>query len=489
MKKFFIALLIFNFQVSIFNCVRADELLDKVREMASFTPKGIDAPGYYDAKLAAQFNATYEYAKKNIRNTKINRDSLCQALQKAYDDVRAKGFTPMRAGFYYMTNCHDKYIEKFGVPAAMYTDTSAGLMKYKKFAEGQKEFIYKLTPYGDGWFCQNAATGYYIGTGNGSNWYSEDITCTEEAENTQLFTQMEEEGEFFVADDVDRLTSRCLYNATALNETGKIFNWSQTVDAVAENLRGYNHWSLTPVPAETLQALGIDDVIVVPEDSTAHIDAHWMSLGTSITWYNDNVSSAFTKGYQTRVREVLPFKRFTNKGVNGGVLESAIGQVGHADYYTIEHGINDWGHSTPVGTIDDYKNNTQNGTFAANYRRLIDAIYKANPKAMIVLCTPRKGYGFGTYLPAKCDDPLNGIYLKDYADLIREIAAYESLPVADFFNLCGSQKNLAKLSIDTALHPNDLGYQMMADVLVQAMKKVLLHEIINPIKDDDDEEE
>ena len=108
---------------------------------------------------------------------------------------------------------------------------------------------------------------------------------------------------------------------------------------------------------------------------------------------------------------------------------------------------------------------------------------------MIVLCTPRKGYGFGTYLPAKCDDPLNGIYLKDYADLIREIAAYESLPVADFFNLCGSQKNLAKLSIDTALHPNDLGYQMMADVLVQAMKKVLLHEIINPIKDDDDEEE
>ena len=487
MKKILLPLLILMVNGQ-WSTVKADALLDAVRQCSDFTPTETSAPGYYDAKLVAVYNATLDEAKKNMRNMKINRDSLSQALLAAYDNVKAKGRNPIKAGFYYLTNCHDKYLEKYGTPPAMYTDTSAGLMKYRKFAVANKDYIYKLTPYGDGWLCQNAATGYYIGTGNGDSWYSEMITCTEEAENAQLFTQMEEEGEFFVADDVDKLTSRCLYNAGSLNEAGSIFNWSQTVDAVSEDLRGYNHWKLTPVPEETLTALGIDEVIVVPEDSTAHIDAHWLSLGTSITWYNDNVSSAFTKGYQTRVREVLPFKRFTNKGVNGGVLESAIGQVAHADYYTIEHGINDWGHSTPVGTIDDYKNNTQNGTFAANYRRLIDAIYKANPKAMIVLCTPRKGYGFGTYLPAKCDDPLNGIYLKDYAKLIRQIAAYESLPVADFFALCGNQKNLAKLSIDTALHPNDNGYQLMADVLVQAMRKVLLHPIINPALDDPDEE-
>lgn len=221
-------------------------------------------------------------------------------------------------------------------------------------------------------------------------------------------------------------------------------------------------------------------------DSTARIDAHWLSLGTSITWYNDNVSAAFTKGYQTRVREALPFERFTNKGVNGGVLESAISQVVPADYYTIEHGINDWGHSTPVGTLEDYKLDVRNGTFAANYRRLIDAIYKANPKAMIVLCTPRKGYGFGTYLPANCESPLNGIYLRQYAELIKQIAAYESLPVADFFELCGNQRNLAELSIDHALHPNDNGYQLMADVLVPALRKVLLHEIILPVLDEEE---
>ena len=222
------------------------------------------------------------------------------------------------------------------------------------------------------------------------------------------------------------------------------------------------------------------------------INARWCSLGTSISWLNDNtanyISKGLTKGYQSRVLEKLAFTNFNNAAVNGGMIASAVSAVVYADYYTIEHGINDWGHSTPVGTIDDYKNNTQNGTFAANYRRLIDAIYKANPKAMIVLCTPRKGYGFGTYLPANCDDPKEGIYLHEYADIIREIAAYESLPVADFFSLCGGQKNLANLSIDRALHPNDAGYQLMADVLIPALKKVLLHPIINPATREDDEE-
>lgn len=210
-------------------------------------------------------------------------------------------------------------------------------------------------------------------------------------------------------------------------------------------------------------------------DGKRFVNGHWLSLGTSITWYNNNVSSTFTKGYQTRVMERLMFKKFTNNGVNGGVLASALPQVITADYYTIEHGVNDWGHSTPVGTLEDYKNNTDNGTFAANYRKLIDAIYKANPKAMIVLCTPRKSYGFGIYLPAHWYDPLNGIYLQDYADLIKQIAAYESLPVADWFYECGGQNNLARLSIDTALHPNDDGYQLMANVLIQAFEKVLLH--------------
>ncbi len=203
------------------------------------------------------------------------------------------------------------------------------------------------------------------------------------------------------------------------------------------------------------------------------VDATWCALGTSITWYNDH-PNGFKEGYETRLLKKLKFTKWYNQGISGGTLSSAINQVKKADYYTIEHGINDWGHSTPVGTIDDYINNTKNGTFAAIYRQLIEKIFEVNPNAKVVLCTPRKGYGFGGYLPDNCNAALNGIYLKDYAYLIREIAEYEGFPVADFFAECGGQHNLDKLSIDVALHPNDAGHQLMANVLLRAFEKVIV---------------
>lgn len=215
------------------------------------------------------------------------------------------------------------------------------------------------------------------------------------------------------------------------------------------------------------------------------VKGHWCALGTSITWYNENVSSqpvagSFTRGYQSRVMDRLKFSQYSNQGVNGGVVKSAIDKVIRADYYTIEHGINDWAKNTAVGTIDDYINNTNNGTFAANYRVLIDKIYATNPDAKIVLCTPRKAYGFNGFLPAHWYDPKHDnntgkdIYLKDYVDIVRQIAEYESLPLADFFAECGAQHNLQRLSIDVALHPNDAGYQLMANVLLQALEKTIV---------------
>ena len=217
------------------------------------------------------------------------------------------------------------------------------------------------------------------------------------------------------------------------------------------------------------------------------VKGHWCALGTSITWYNENVSASnggFTKGYQSRVMEKLGFTQYSNKAVNGGALKTALANVIPADYYTIEHGINDWGQSIPVGTIDDYINNTNNGTFAAEYRKLIDAIYKANPKAKIVICTPRRGFGFSGYLPDHCYDPKNGIYLSEYAEMARQIADYESIPVADFYKYCGGQRTLLNESLNNArqsngytndaVHPNDLGYQRMANVLIDALENVIV---------------
>lgn len=257
------------------------------------------------------------------------------------------------------------------------------------------------------------------------------------------------------------LSSLCLLAVSASAQSFTVYGDSKAV--------GFNAAKVDSVTFSTNSVSDAGETI----SGKRIVKGKWCALGTSITWYNDH-PNGFSKGYETRLLEKLGFTSWVNKGVNGGVLSSAIAAVEKADYYTIEHGINDWGHSTPVGTMNDYINNTNDGTFAATYRRLIEAIFAANPDAKIVLCTPRKAYGFNGYLPAHWYDAHNGIYLKEYADIIKEIAAYEGFPVADFFNECGGQHNLRRLSIDSALHPNDAGYQMMANVLQQAMEKIIV---------------
>lgn len=378
---------------------------------------------------------------------------------------------PVENGFYYVRSAYDSPYVSGDV--VWYDSSDEGVIKNHKLGPDKVDIWLIKQVESRKYTMQNLGTGRYIQMFEATN----SVTMGPTAPDGVWMEFKEiEDGIYHIKD------TNC----------NTFYNWNgNSVNAGAGLSMQYNYhdWQLLPVPQEILEGFGVsgDSVapIVIPKDTVAYIDASWLSLGTSITWYNNNVSSAFTKGYQTRVREVLPFKRFINRGVNASCLAGTEGQVAYANYYTIEHGINDWGHKTPVGTLDDYINNTNNGTFAASYRKVIDKIYSVNPKAQIVLCTPRKAYGFGGYLPANCEDAYGGIYLKDYADLIRQIAEYESLPVADFFALCGNQRNLASLSIDQALHPNDRGYQLMADVLVKAMKKILIHPINNPVAEDD----
>lgn len=207
------------------------------------------------------------------------------------------------------------------------------------------------------------------------------------------------------------------------------------------------------------------------------VDFTWCALGTSITWYDENVGASygrFSKGYQTRVREMLGFAGYICRGCNGGTVRTQWNHVPKADCYSVEHGVNDFGKCVKVGTFDDYRDNATNDTFYANYRVLVDKIRAQNPAAKVILCTPRKSYGFGTYLPKTCDGKKNGARLADYAAAVRTIAAHEGFAVADFYGTCGEEPELRSLSIDDALHPNDPGYQLMANELVRAFADGIL---------------
>lgn len=236
-------------------------------------------------------------------------------------------------------------------------------------------------------------------------------------------------------------------------------------------------------PSAKAPEVSFPDVLTAEDSKTTigaprYLPVRWLSLGTSITWYNSHAGATFQKGYQSWLMDQIKFAGFVNNGRSGMCLDSTLWNIQDADLYTIEHGINDWGNRVTPGTMNDYNNNTDNGTFAATYRKIINKLRETNPKAKIILCTPRKGYGFGGYLPARCDEQQKehegkkGYFLKEYSDLVWAIAKKENLPVADFYGCCGEQDELASLSIDQALHPNDAGYQRMANILAKTMMKV-----------------
>lgn len=199
-----------------------------------------------------------------------------------------------------------------------------------------------------------------------------------------------------------------------------------------------------------------------------NISGKWLALGTSRTWYNESYNYAaaglglpqFYQGYQSCLMERMQFGFYVNGGVNGGSITSALAKVEAADYVTIEHGVND--NNNKYGTIEDFKNDTNNGTFAANFRRLVDAIYKANPYAKIVIITPTHYTDNG--------------YLKQIAELERDICKEMSIPCADCYAESSVNPGNASLyAIDSGLHPNQNGYRLIANLLYNALKKVIIN--------------
>jgi lysophospholipase L1-like esterase len=244
----------------------------------------------------------------------------------------------------------------------------------------------------------------------------------------------------------------------------------------------------------------------------------WVAIGDSITYLNehtDETGNRITKGYMTRVVEEHPDIQYINKGFNGwtaGDVAKEIENFGlvDADLYTIFLGTNDWWQGRPIGSLEDYKQNTGNQTFSGSYRIIIDKLRKLNPEARIILLTPMQRVDFVYF-----GDMHNNAYgsyrkkneqsLADFAQAILDIGTYEKMDVVDLYNKSGmTLENLVKYkrlkdpatgeyknypypdfvdvpfnaetdeypyppaSIDMTydgLHPSDKGYEIIAEML------------------------
>lgn len=219
-------------------------------------------------------------------------------------------------------------------------------------------------------------------------------------------------------------------------------------------------------------------------DCVLSLPGKWCALGTSITAW-DNHRRNGVMGYQYWVKKRVTFAGgYINKGVDSAritTLATSTDLIVQADYYTLEFGTNDFLGDVPLGAMANYTGATSPDTFYGAMRVAIDKIYQVNPAALVIMCTPQKCH-YADFGAPTWDTPRpDGTKLTDYVDAIRNIAEYESFPVADFFALTNTNRhNLQAHTVDNALHPNTLGHQLMANVLIRQFG--LFH--LSPAKDE-----
>lgn len=253
-------------------------------------------------------------------------------------------------------------------------------------------------------------------------------------------------------------------------------------------------------------------------------DTTWLALGDSITYLNDHpdeTGNRVTKGYLTQVTDQLKHIQYINKGYNGWTavgIAKEIEKLGlqKADVYSVFLGTNDWWAGMPIGTYQDYQDNTGNGTFYGAYRTIINKLRGLSPQAQIILITPMQRGDF-VYLQDMNNNAWgsykekNGQSLEQFANAVKTIADHEKFKVVDLYHTNSlSVKHLVKFkrlkdpatgayktypypdfikipfnpsadeypypvdAIDVTydgLHPSDKGNQIIAAMLVKVMKK------------------
>ena len=121
-------------------------------------------------------------------------------------------------------------------------------------------------------------------------------------------------------------------------------------------------------------------------------------------------------------------------------------------------GTNDFGHGdAPIGEFTDRTPDT----FYGACHTLMSGLLNKYPDARIIFMTPLHRISEDT-------PDVKGYVLKQYVEMIKEVAEYYSIPVLDLWSVSGLQPRVDVIKekyVPDGLHPNDLGHEKMADVI------------------------
>ncbi|MBQ5672131.1 MAG: SGNH/GDSL hydrolase family protein, partial [Oscillospiraceae bacterium] len=167
-----------------------------------------------------------------------------------------------------------------------------------------------------------------------------------------------------------------------------------------------------------------------------------------------------------------------------------------ADLIVVFMGTNDYGHETPLGTVED----TQDGTFYGALDVIVPALVANHPSSKIVFVTPLHRYGFGTSAilgTAFTSDSIpNGVgaTLGDYVTALKTVCANNGVSVIDLYTECTLDPTDAAVRetyMPDGLHPNAAGHELIAGIMESHIREytpIVKVPTEDPAPDEGDEE-
>jgi len=139
-----------------------------------------------------------------------------------------------------------------------------------------------------------------------------------------------------------------------------------------------------------------------------------------------------------------------------------------ADIVVVFGGTNDFGHGdAPLGTMDDRTPYTFYGALHCLYTALTEKY----PDVPVVILTPL--HRLNEDSPKGDNKPAPVGTLKEYVNIIREVAEYYSFPVLDLFKESGLQPKIPVIQqkyVPDGLHPNDDGNAILAHKIARFLE-------------------
>jgi len=144
------------------------------------------------------------------------------------------------------------------------------------------------------------------------------------------------------------------------------------------------------------------------------------------------------------------------------------------DVIVLAFGTNDYAGNNPIGNDND--NTSDGSTFKGSINYIVQTLQTAYPNLQIVFSTPiyRTRYSVvGDGLNSDIHPNSLGLYLKDYADAIKQVATLNHIPVIDLYNESGINQYTSSLyhHVDDGVHPSQQGYDLISRKLSIGLKR------------------